>query len=169
MRTTSFREIVESGRVRSARALCTRASGARGIASFFRVALPVALSVAVASVLILGASPVRAQSPPLEAFFTSGARVATTAENGESWSPNDVCRPPIHGSMLDGGSGTAHRGGVTDNDAAHYARGSVMVVLVFVDHDGGSWDPAGRDEQAAKAADAKQYYLDRVPNEAFVT
>jgi hypothetical protein len=57
----------------------------------------------------------------------------------------------------------------SDNDTAHYARGSVLVVLVFVNHGGGTWTPSGRTEQAAKAALAKQYYLQYKPAAAFLT
>ncbi len=58
---------------------------------------------------------------------------------------------------------------VTDNDAAHYARGSVLVMLVFVDHAGGTWTVDERNEQAAKVRDSEAFYRQYLPAAGFLT
>ncbi|MCP4546292.1 MAG: T9SS type A sorting domain-containing protein [bacterium] len=56
-----------------------------------------------------------------------------------------------------------------NNDSAHYNRGSTLIIHVFISHDGGTWDSTEMDEAGAKAAVAKQYYLDNAPGQANVS
>ncbi len=53
-----------------------------------------------------------------------------------------------------------------DPDAVHYARGHTLVFHVFIDHNLGSWSAAERNAAAAKAALAKQWYVDEAPADA---
>lgn len=53
-----------------------------------------------------------------------------------------------------------------DNDTAHYARGSTLIIHVFISHDGGTWTSTDRNAAAAKAQVAKEHYLDIAPAEA---
>jgi hypothetical protein len=56
--------------------------------------------------------------------------------------------------------------GVADNDATHYARGSTLIMHVFIDHLAGSWSDTERAEAGGKAFLSKQYYLDKAPSAA---
>ncbi|MFB3908646.1 MAG: FlgD immunoglobulin-like domain containing protein [Candidatus Eisenbacteria bacterium] len=51
----------------------------------------------------------------------------------------------------------------TDDDACHYARGNTLILHIFVNHTGGTWSASDRDAAGAKAAVAKQFYLDNAP------
>ncbi len=53
-----------------------------------------------------------------------------------------------------------------DPDAVHYARGTTLVFHVFIDHNQGSWSTTERNAAAAKAALAKQWYVDEAPADA---
>lgn len=53
-----------------------------------------------------------------------------------------------------------------DPDAVHYARGHTLVFHVFIDHNLGSWSTTERNAAAAKAALAKQWYVDEAPADA---
>jgi hypothetical protein len=53
-----------------------------------------------------------------------------------------------------------------DYDACHYARGTTLVFHVFIDHNLGSWSTAERNAATAKAALAKQWYVDEAPADA---
>ena len=55
-----------------------------------------------------------------------------------------------------------------DNDTAHYKRGTTLVIHIFINHNGGTWTEAERDDAGAKARVAKDYYLDRAPAAANV-
>lgn len=54
----------------------------------------------------------------------------------------------------------------TDDDATHYARGSTLVIHVFVNHNGGTWSSGEMADAAAKARTAKDYYLENAPADA---
>ncbi len=56
------------------------------------------------------------------------------------------------------------RGGTYDDDAAHYARGSTLIMHVFINHGGGTWSSSERDLAAAKAYEAKNWYLNSGDN-----
>jgi hypothetical protein len=51
----------------------------------------------------------------------------------------------------------------TDDDACHYARGSTLVIQIFIDHTGGSWDATGRTTMSARSRTAKDHYLGIAP------
>lgn len=53
-----------------------------------------------------------------------------------------------------------------DYDACHYARGTTLVFHVFIDHNLGSWSTTERNTATAKAALAKQWYVDEAPADA---
>lgn len=53
-----------------------------------------------------------------------------------------------------------------DDDACHYARGTTLVFHVFIDHNLGSWSTTERNAATAKAALAKQWYVDEAPADA---
>lgn len=72
---------------------------------------------------------------------------------------------------LEGGyaSANAHsRGGNGDNDTVHYARGSVNIALVLVDHAGGTWDEEERQALTEKLAPVREYFLDNMVDEGFL-
>ncbi len=50
-----------------------------------------------------------------------------------------------------------------DNDTAHYARGSTLIIHVFISHNGGTWDGTERNAANAKAIVAKEHFLDIAP------
>jgi hypothetical protein len=50
-----------------------------------------------------------------------------------------------------------------DNDTAHYARGSTLIIHVFISHNGGTWDASERNAANAKAIVAKEHFLDIAP------
>ena len=52
--------------------------------------------------------------------------------------------------------------GYTQN-ACHYARGSTLVMHVFINHRWGTWEDEERDEAGAKALEAKSFYLEQAP------
>jgi hypothetical protein len=54
----------------------------------------------------------------------------------------------------------------TDDDATHYARGQTLIIHVFVDHTGGTWDSTDRGDAGAKAQVAKDFYLANTPADA---
>ncbi|MEZ4647658.1 MAG: FlgD immunoglobulin-like domain containing protein [Candidatus Eisenbacteria bacterium] len=60
-----------------------------------------------------------------------------------------------------GGGPTA--GGGLDDDTVHYARGSTLVLHVFVNHANGTWSESEMDQAGARAALAKEFWLDRAP------
>lgn len=53
-----------------------------------------------------------------------------------------------------------------DDDGCHYARGHTLLFHVFIDHNQGSWSATERNAAAAKAALAKQWYVDEAPADA---
>ncbi|MFO7653853.1 MAG: hypothetical protein R6X25_08545 [Candidatus Krumholzibacteriia bacterium] len=53
-----------------------------------------------------------------------------------------------------------------DNDTAHYARGSTLLIHVFINHTGGTWTSTERGEAGAKARVAKDHYIANVPPQA---
>jgi len=54
----------------------------------------------------------------------------------------------------------------SDDDATHYARGSTLVIHMFVNHTGGTWTTADMQAAAAKATTAKDWYLSIAPSAA---
>ncbi len=52
------------------------------------------------------------------------------------------------------------------HNSCHYARGSTLIMHLFIDHRWGSWDESERDEAAAKAEVAKEFYLEQAPEGA---
>jgi hypothetical protein len=63
---------------------------------------------------------------------------------------------------------TDGRSGETENDACQYARGTTMLVHIFINHTGigGTWTLADRDDAAAQSLIAKEFYLENAPPEA---
>lgn len=121
-----------------------------------------------AATFLLGAAlatTAAALPQPLEGTISDAdrARAATAARDAAPLEMPTGCivREPHHDTARGGSTGS--------DDAAHYARGSVMNVFVFVDHDGGTWDPSEMAEQGAKAELAKEYYTDHAPPEVFLT
>ncbi len=86
--------------------------------------------------------------------------------------PGDVDRTDCVVSS-DATSLDARRAGYVDLDTAHYARGSVLNVIVFVNHGDAEaqyvWDAAEREEAGCKAAEAKRFYLEHMPPIGFIT
>ncbi len=64
---------------------------------------------------------------------------------------------------FDNGLAMMGTGANLDDDAAHYARGSTLVLHVFVNHTQGTWNTSEMDESGARAALAKEFWLNRVP------
>ena len=56
-----------------------------------------------------------------------------------------------------------------DNDTAHYSRGSTLIIHVFINHTGGTWDAAERSAAGAKAHVAKDHYLSQAPGAANIS
>ncbi|MCA9754126.1 MAG: hypothetical protein KC591_18140 [Gemmatimonadetes bacterium] len=54
------------------------------------------------------------------------------------------------------------RGGTGDDHSAHYARGNTLIMHVFINDPLHVWTTPERDEAGAKAASAKDYYLENV-------
>lgn len=50
-----------------------------------------------------------------------------------------------------------------DNDTAHYVRGTSLVIHIFVDHTGGSWNSSERDNAAATTRVAKNWLRETAP------
>jgi hypothetical protein len=51
----------------------------------------------------------------------------------------------------------------TDDDATHYARGSTLILHIFVNHLGGTWSSDERSVAGARAVVAKTFWHDRSP------
>ncbi len=80
------------------------------------------------------------------------------------------CVEPDGSEDRSSGWAEARRGGTyVDRDTAHYPRGSILNVILFIDHDGGTWTCDERNAMAEKASDAKQFYLNHMPPEGFLT
>ena len=90
------------------------------------------LAVVMLGLALTGLQPATAQQPPELLTFTpaDAARARDGAAGGA-----DVVAP----CRVQEDAPTSRLDPFSDNDAAHYARGSVLVVLVFVNHAGGSW------------------------------
>ncbi|MEZ4654861.1 MAG: FlgD immunoglobulin-like domain containing protein [Candidatus Eisenbacteria bacterium] len=64
-------------------------------------------------------------------------------------------------------TGPLQRGGAqADNDACHYARGSTLIMHIFINSPIGDWDPTERSQASARATLAKQFYLENAPTTA---
>ncbi|HEY6509523.1 MAG TPA: hypothetical protein VIY56_15990, partial [Vicinamibacterales bacterium] len=50
-----------------------------------------------------------------------------------------------------------------DDDATHYAQGATIVIHVFINHTGGTWDAAEMAAAGVKAMDAKDFYASHRP------
>jgi len=63
----------------------------------------------------------------------------------------------------------ANRGGTyLDDSSTHYARGTTLIIHVFINHAGGTWEYSERQDAGAKASLAKDYFLDNAPSNAWL-
>jgi len=60
----------------------------------------------------------------------------------------------------------AERYNSSDNDATHYARGSTMIIHIFINHTDGTWSVDEREDAGAKMEVAKDHYRTHAPAEA---
>jgi len=67
------------------------------------------------------------------------------------------------GGKDDGTHTDASGSGFTDYDSCHYARGNTLILNVFIDHQGASWDSAERGAAGAKGQLAKEWYMANAP------
>lgn len=58
--------------------------------------------------------------------------------------------------------------GFLTDDTCHYARGTTMILHVFVNHGANTWSGEDRGAQIAKANQAKDWYRDQAPNNAYI-
>ena len=56
-----------------------------------------------------------------------------------------------------------------DNDSSHYARGSTVIIHVFVDHAGGTWSVSEMNAAGAKGGATRDYFQNQAPNGAYVS
>jgi hypothetical protein len=121
--------------------------------------------------LLLAVLPSRAplaEAPePMEGTFSDAAKERAMRA---------VFQPPAEGTIegedtfqmrLDAqGLRDASRFSGMDNDATHYARGSTLVIHVFVNHTGGTWSGEEMSEAGAKMEVAKDHYRSNAPEGA---
>jgi hypothetical protein len=58
---------------------------------------------------------------------------------------------------------------VDDNDTAHYQRGRTLVIHIFINHTGGTWNTSQMDGAGARATVAKNHYINNAPFAANVS
>lgn len=121
------------------------------------------LSAGVAHADLGAAEPLLGRIPPGTTEHLAEARVPTASSIDEDFDALAADRAFMEGALA--------RGGNPDNRATHYARGSTLVMHVFIDwydseYVNGTWDDAERAEAAGKAYLAKEYYLDHAPSGA---
>ncbi len=118
----------------------------------------VGLAVATAG----GAFGQNAPQIPLEGFFTeedlevARLRALETPPPGSDWEgdrrPDETIAPSTPGFRLN-----------DDNDTAHYARGTTLVLHIFVSHTGGTYTGTEMASAAAAAQTAKDWYRNTAP------
>ena len=131
-----------------------------------RAGLRTAGQILLALVAVAAWAATAAATPPLPMKGTFSAADRARVEIQTVVPFEEATRNCI---STDDTSHQARGGSDGTDDSAHYARGSVCIVLVFVNHDGGTWDAAERAEQGVKSYDAKQFFLDYMPSQGFLT
>ncbi|MFO7653449.1 MAG: hypothetical protein R6X25_06470, partial [Candidatus Krumholzibacteriia bacterium] len=127
--------------------------------------------LAAMTALVLGSSAAGAELPePRQGHFTpeqlEQARLISRLAplpDGPGWEDNETAR--FEDSRI--GSPLKSDGKANDdNDTSHYARGSTLLIHVFINHAGGTWTATERDAAGAKARVAKDHYIDNAPAQA---
>ena len=106
----------------------------------------------------------RPESRAIPAATMEAARAVFAAESVAPERPEED-RRHVQEELREIAARRAGTGGIAngDDDSAHYARGSTLVMHVFVNHMGGTWSTSEMDEAGAKATLAKEYWLSEVP------
>lgn len=104
--------------------------------------------------------PPGVRSLPQSTLEAARARSLTAPSPAPGWENTAMMEAPA-GSRIDEG----HRA-ETENDACQYARGSTIVVHIFINSTDKSWTDEERDDSAAKGVVAKDFYLDHAPTAA---
>lgn len=84
--------------------------------------------------------------------------LATPPPEGHGWENREMMENDPYLLM---GYGDRDEG--IDNDTAHVARGSTIVIHIFINHGSHAWTTAEMEIAAAKAAVAKEFYEDEAP------
>ena len=132
--------------------------------------------VLLASSLVLVSGPASADVPmPLVGSFSHATADAVRGQYANQvWTRGQDCgrldQELIEKAELEGkatfrrnlGLGI-HANANDDDDATHYAQGATMIIHVFINHSGGTWEQAEKDAAGVKARDAKDFYVSHRP------
>lgn len=132
------------------------------------------IAAAALAALALAATPTApAASPPDATVVQVVPRDVVERVKAEGdlvpWAPGRDCPPEVMKAELEAPFETPKDPSILangDNDGAHLARGSVLIINVFVNHSGGTWDAAERTAAMAKATNAADRYLSHAPGAA---
>lgn len=125
-----------------------------------------------AAALLLGilfaTAPARAVPEPMRGEFTDDdldraqrLSVETPLPTAPGWEATDKVREER--DLIEANALLLNS---TDDDATHYARGSTLIIHVFVNHSGGTWSTSEMNDAGARARTAKDYYLENAPADA---
>ncbi len=138
------------------------------------ITTPVLLGVALLA-LVAGTATAEPAAPRY-GTFTDAAKAQAIAEaqaegplRGHDWEADDSHEEELRleeaARMRQGGLRMI---GNDDNDTAHYKRGRTLVINIFVNHTGGTWSTAEKEDKAARNSVAKDFFLDNAPANANV-
>uniref|UniRef100_A0A832I2S1 T9SS type A sorting domain-containing protein n=1 Tax=Eiseniibacteriota bacterium TaxID=2212470 RepID=A0A832I2S1_UNCEI len=128
--------------------------------------LPATGAAALAAVLAATAAFAEPR-PTLTTTVDPSVVARVRAEDAlQPWTPGRDCPPELMRAEAEAAL-VAPKGPTTlangDNDGVHYARGSVLIINVFINHAGGTWDGTEMSTAFAKAANAADRYLSHAP------
>lgn len=119
---------------------------------------------------LLLAVPPAAAAPPLPAVRTIPQDLIDVARLEAERAPAPPCATdPRSEPSFEERHAAGPRTLNLDDDAAHYCRGNILVVHIFIDHDGGTWSLAEKTQAGARAEIGKYFFTAAAPQEANVS